>query len=50
MRTKNIHPVRATIALMLSLSVCIMYLHEMTVPEALIGLTGAAIGFYFRGD
>jgi len=45
---KKIHPIRALIAMLLVGTICFMYADGMDVPEALIGLAGAAIGFYFR--
>ena len=45
---KTIHPIRAAIAILLVGTVCLMYATGMEVPEAMIGLAGVAIGFYFR--
>lgn len=48
MKLKDIHPIRAAIALILVGSTCYMYIASIAVPDALIALAGAAIGFYFR--
>ena len=52
---KNLHEafmssmvMQGLLAVMLVGSVCYMYVTGQEVPDALIGLAGIAIGFYFR--
>lgn len=52
---KNLHEafmesavMQGLLAVMLVGSTCYMYITGQEVPDALIGLSGLAIGFYFR--
>ncbi len=39
---------QGTLALLVSITICYMYLVGMEVPESLTLILGAIIGFYFR--